>query len=209
MAFLCVAAAGGLLGCQSMPTGSPAPSAGSTVAFSGEPSASPTPGPSPGEILAAALAPLDAASEFDSIVTVDGVVATSLTGRTVGSASTLTVTTQGRTVEYVRVPPNAWAREPGATWLIVDAEQTPKSPLAALAAPIALEQVTGGGVTTLQATYAAAALGLEGEPVRVMVTIDGAVVTFRYEQTSSGHAVVSTTVLRPATDTAPIAKPAS
>ena len=66
----------------------------------------------------------------------------------------------------------------------------------------------GGGVLTLEATYDAEALGLEGDPVKVRVTIEGAVITFRYEQTSSGRAVVSTTILRPATDTTPIASPA-
>lgn len=169
----------------------------------------PTAGPSASDILAAALAPLDAASEFESTVTLDGAVATSLAGRTVGTASALTVTTQGRAVEYVRVPPNAWAREPGGAWLVVDSDQTPSSPLAALAAPESLELVPGAGPTTLQATYDAEALGLEGDSVKVQVTIDGLVITFRYEQTSSGRAVVSTTVLRPATDTTPITSPAS
>ncbi len=59
----------------------------------------------------------------------------------------------------------------------------------------------------LEATYPAAVLGLEGEPVKVLVSIEGSVVTFRYEQASSGRAVVSTTILRPATDTTPIATP--
>lgn len=196
-----------LLGCQSLPSGSPGPTA--STASSNSPSALATPGPSASAILAAALAPLEGASEFESIVTLDGAVATSLTGRTVGTASTLVVTTQGRAVEYVRVPPNAWAREPGGTWLVVDAEQTPSSPLATLASPISLESLPGSGATTsLQATYDAKALGLEGDPVSVVVTIDGSVITFRYEKTTSGRAVVSTTVLRPATDTAPIATPA-
>jgi hypothetical protein len=206
MAVLCATGVA-LLGCQSVPSGT----AGSSVtpAASVTPTVLPTPGPSASAILAAALAPLEGASEFESIVTLDGAVATSLTGRTVGTASTLVVTTQGRAVEYVRVPPNAWAREPGGTWLVVDAEQTPSSPLATLASPLSLEQVAStGATTTLQATYDAKALGLEGDPVSVVVTIDGSVITFRYEKTSSGRPVVSTTVLRPATDIAPIAAPA-
>jgi hypothetical protein len=204
MAIL-VVAAGGLLGCQSTPTGSSP--AGPTGNASG-PSGPSTPGPSPAEALAAALAPLAAASEFDSVVTVDGVVATTLTGRTVDSATELSVTSSGRTVEYLRIPPNAWARETGAAWVIVDSTQAPSSPLAALAAPLTVEPAAGGVAATLQATYAAAALGLEGDPVAVLVTIEGSVVTFRYEQKSSGRAVVSTTVLRPATNTTPIATPA-
>jgi hypothetical protein len=210
-AFLVMAFAGiaalGLLGCQSLPSGTPGQSSGAAASPAG-PSVVPTPGPSASDILAAALAPLDAASEFESTVTLDGAVATSLAGRTVGSASALTVTTQGRAVEYVRVPPHAWAREPGGAWLVVDSDQTPSSPLAALSAPLSLVQAPSDGALTLEATYEAEALGLEGDPVKVTITIEGPVITFRYEQTSSGRSVVSTTVLRPATDTTPIASPA-
>jgi hypothetical protein len=156
-------------------------------------------------VLAAALAPLEAASEFESVVTIDGVVATSLGGRTVGSASELSVTSSGRTVEYLRVPPNAWARETGGSWLIVDSAQAPASPLATLAAPISVAAAGGGA---LEATYPAAALGLEGDPVTVSITIAGSEVAFSYQQAASGRTVVSTTLLRPATDTTPITAPA-
>jgi hypothetical protein len=204
MTVLCAVGAT-LAACQSEPIESPNPP-GSMATSSNGPSVPPTPGPA--EVLAAALGPLDAASEFDSIVTVDAAVATSLTGRTVGTSSSLTVTTEGRTVDYLRVPPSAWAREPGQAWLVVDAAQTPTSPLAALAAPITVERVAGDGATTLKATYAAAVLGLEGGPVTVTITIVGAAVTFQYVEKSAGHTVVSTTILRPASDTSPIATPA-
>jgi hypothetical protein len=138
---------------------------------------------------------------------VDDVVATSLTGRTVGTSTSLVATTRGRSVEYIRIPPKAWAREPGGEWLIVDADQAPQSPLTALAAPSTLVLAPDG--TTIQATYPAAALGLTGAPAAVDIRIEGASVTFRYEQSSNGHHVVSTTTLGPGTDTAPIVAPSA
>ena len=147
------------------------------------------------------------ASEFESIVTLDGATATSLSGRTVGSASMLTVTSSGRTVEYLRLPPNAWARETGAGWVIVDSAQAPSSPLGVLASPVTIKNAAADSGATLEATYPAAALGLEGDPVKVLITIDGSVVTFRYEQKSGGHVVVSTTTVRPTTDLTPIGTP--
>ncbi len=180
------------------------PSAAATPAVTVPPG---TPEPAASEILSTALAALDAASDFQTTVTVDGTVATELAGHTVGSGTALVATTQGRMVEYVRIPPNAWAREPGATWVVVDAEQAPQSPLAALATPTTLELGPAGTGTTLQATYPAAALGLEGDVAPVSIAIDGTTVTFSYEQVSNGRTIISSTVLRPAADTTPIVAP--
>ena len=183
---------------------SPSPSGGSGSATS--PGASSAAAQA---ILDAALASLGDASEFTSNVTLDGAVVTSATGRTVGQATKLTVTAGGRTVEYARVPPKAWAREPGGTWVIVDASQAPDSPLAALAAPLTIVAGPGDPATSLTATYPATALGLTGDPATVTVTIAGSVVTFEYRKTTSGRTVVSTTILQPATDTSPILAPAT
>lgn len=191
-------------GCDSTPATSPSASA---APASGSTSGSAAPAPSPADVLAAAVGPLAAASEFESSVTVDGVTATSLSGRTVGSASLLSVTSSGRTVEYLRVPPNAWAREAGAGWVIVDSSQAPASPLGVLAAPLSIQAAAAGSAATLEATYAAAALGLEGDPVKVQITIDGASVTFRYEQKSGNHLIASATTVRPTTDLTPIVAP--
>jgi hypothetical protein len=149
-------------------------------------------------------------------VTADGKVLASLSGRSVGTATSLGVTTVDRTVEYVRIPPLAWAREPGATWLQVAVAQAPDSPITVLGAPATLVFATSAGsgsasagpvATTLNATYAATALGLTGDPVKVTISIDGSTVTFRYERAESGRAVVSLTTLRPATMTKAIAAP--
>jgi hypothetical protein len=197
----------GLMAC-----GGPGPSAdGSAIPTGAVPSPSAASVATPSDAataLASALAPFDAASEFESSVTVDGEPVTLARGRTVGVASALTVTAGGRTVEYVRLPPNAWAREPGGSWVVVDAEQTPDSPLDALAAPLSIER-RPGDPGLLRATYSAAALGLEGDPVTVEISIDGDAVTFRYATTSGGRSVASTTVLRPATDPTPIVAPSA
>ena len=159
--------------------------------------------------LQAALASLTAASEFTSSVTVDGAVVTAVTGRSVGNATMLSVTTADRTVEYVRVPPTAWARESGGTWVVVDASQAPDSPIAALAAPLSVALKQSDTTTTLTATYPAAALGLTGDPASVTITISGSTVTFEYRETQEGRTVVSTTTLKPATDSSPILAPAT
>jgi hypothetical protein len=177
------------------------------------PSASPSPTAMPTisadarAMLDAALAPLSTSAEFESTVTVDGKEVTALVGRTVGDNTSLSVATSGRTVDYVRVPPKAWAREPNASWLLVDASQAPDSPMAALAAPLTLE-VGPGTPTTLTATYPAAALGLTGGPATVTITLLESGVMFQYQQTTGGRTVASETTLRPATDTSPIVAPA-
>ena len=74
------------------------------------------------DLLSAALDPLRAGSAFDTRIEVDGAVVLSASGRSVGGAIQTTVTTSGRTVEYVQVPPDTWAREPGASWVLVGSD---------------------------------------------------------------------------------------
>jgi hypothetical protein len=121
----------------------------------------------------------------------------------------LAVPTTGRTVEYVRVPPSAWARETGGKWVIVDAATAPTAPLDVLSTPATLALVSSeAGTSTLTATYPAAALGLTGDPVTVTITTEAQGVTFTYEAASSGHKTASTTTLRPSTAD-PIVTPGS
>ncbi len=150
-------------------------------------------------LLGAALESLRTAAAFETRVEVDGTVVVSATGRSVGAASQLTVTTADRTVEYLQVPPRAWAREPGAAWVLLGTDQAPAAPLDVLSDPLTLATAPStGGLASFAATYPAAALGLEGDPVAVTITVDGSAVTFRYESTASGHRTASTTTLRPA-----------
>ena len=157
-------------------------------------------------VLAAALAPLQNASAFGTSVTVNGATAVSATGRSVGTASTASVTTGNRTVEYVRIPPKAWAREAGGTWILVAADTAPASPVEVLGSPASVAGDGAGVGAVLTAVYPAAALGLTGDPVTVTITLGTSTVTFSYSVTASGTTTVSTTTLRPGTPD-PIAAP--
>lgn len=170
-----------------------------TVSISPIPgSAAPTASTTPADILSRALDPLLAAAAFETRVEVDGTEVVSATGRSVGNTSTTSVTTSGRTVDYVQIPPQTWAREPGAAWVLVSSDPASTAPLAVLSKPLTLAIAQGGGSgTSLDATYPAAALGLTGDPVAVTITIDGTGLTFRYQATTSGHTTSSTTTLRP------------
>lgn len=152
----------------------------------------------PADLLAAALKPLLVAAAFETRVEIDGSLVLSATGRSVGPASTSGVTTAGRTIDYVQVPPHAWARDPGGSWLLVGSDAAPAAPLEVLSKPLTLAPAQAGtGRTSLDATYPAAALGLTGDPVAVTITLDAAGVTFSYQATQSGHKTISTTTLRP------------
>ena len=186
------------------PAASAAPSGGSASA--GIPSASADPGAA-ADVLAAALAPLQASSAFGTSVTVDGAVVVSATGRSVGSASTISVTTGNRTVEYIRIPPKAWARETGGAWVLVAADAAPAAPVEVLGAPTSVTGDAKGVGAVLEAVYPAAVLGLTGDPVKVTVTIGTEAVRFSYTVTTSGKTTISTTTLRPGTAD-PIAAPA-
>ncbi len=161
------------------------------------PAGTTSPAPAAG-LLATALEPLRGASAFETSVTVDDAVVVSATGRSVGPASKATVTTANRTVDYIRVPPRAWAREQGGSWVLVDAATAPAGPIDALSRPATLLLVASdAGTTTFTATYPAAALGLAGDPLTVTITADAKGVTFRYAATTAGHSTVSRTTLRP------------
>jgi len=149
--------------------------------------------------LATALQPLHAASAFETIVAVDGATLVKAAGRSLGDASSLTVTTAGRSVQYIEIPPRAWAREGSGAWVLVAADQAPVAPLDVLADPLTLDAgaATSDGSTFL-ATYPAKALGLEGDPLAVTVTVRDDTVTFRYEATTAGRVTSSTTTIRPA-----------
>jgi hypothetical protein len=161
--------------------------------------------PTPTELLAAALAPLLAANAFETTITVDGKAVVTSVGRSVSDSTQLTVTTSGKAVDYVRIPPQAWARSAGGTWVLITVDEAPGSPLDALTAPVTLVQ-DATDPAKLVATYAADALGLSGDPVTVTIVL-GAALTFRYEVDAGGHPTVSETTIRPATSTDPIIAP--
>ena len=164
-----------------------------TAAISGSPTQSAT------ARLTAALEPVRAASAYETDVKVDGATVVGVTGRTFGAARRLTVTTASGSIEYIAIPPKAWARQGSGRWVLVAADQAPGAPLDVLAKPLTLEagDATATG-STFTATYPAKALGLEGDPLRVTITVQDQTLTFRYEATTTGHATSSTTTIRPA-----------
>jgi hypothetical protein len=189
-------------GCASSGTGrSPDASAaaiGSPGATdSGAPSAASASAGPAATLLTAALKPLLAASIFDTAVSLDGSVVVSAKGRTLGDLSRLTVTTAGRSVEYIEIAPKAWARQGTGAWVLVAGAAAPVAPLKVLAAPLSLLAASGGTPGTFTATYPAKALGLTGAPLTVAISIVGDVLTFRYDATTAGHATSSMTTLRP------------
>jgi hypothetical protein len=159
----------------------------------------------PAELLAAALAPLHAANEFETKVTVDGKAAVTSAGRSVGGGTQLTVTTSGKAVDYIQLPPQAWARQSGAAWVLITVDEAPGSPLGVLATPTTLA-ADPSNPASLVATYPALNLGLAGDPVTVTITLGNAV-TFHYEADTGGHKTVSETTIRPSTNRDPIKAP--
>ena len=148
-------------------------------------------------LLKAALKPLLAASMFDTAVSLDGSVVVSAKGRTLGDNARLTVTTSGKSVEYIEIPPKAWAREGTGAWVLVAGAAAPVAPLKVLATPLTLVAATGGAPGTFTATYPAKALGLTGGPLTVTISIVGDAIAFQYQATTAGHATSSLTTLRP------------
>jgi len=180
----------------------PSPPASASHSASAVVSARPA---TPPERLAAALASLHAANDFETKVTVDGKIAVSSAGRSIAGGTQLTVITSGKTVEYIQLPPQAWARQAGGSWVLITVDQAPGSPLGVLAGPTTL-LVDPSNPAGLVATYPAVQLGLTGGPVTVTITL-GAAVTFHYEATTGGHKTVSETTVRPSTNLAPIKAP--
>lgn len=202
----------GILGaCSPAATGSPTtsepfPVGPSSAAATGSPSAALP----PDERLSDVVNILEPGASFTATVTIDGAVVLTSSGRSVADMTEQTVVTSGRTVDYVQVPPQAWARESGAAWVLVAAEQAPASPLEALGAPTTVQLGSDAdGVLVLYATYPAAALGLEGLPVSVEVRVEGEQVTFRYAAQTGAHHTESVTVFLPTPNPLPIEAPAA
>lgn len=174
------------------------PSAGSTASHAAMTAA---------KLLDAALAPLQGAAEFQTEVTIDGTIGVSSEGRSVGGATHLTVTTAGASIEYIQIPPQAWARQTGGSWILVGVDEALGNPLSVLTAPLTLNTPLSGSPDTFRATYPAAAFGLEGDPITVEITLDGSSVTLTYQTETAGHPTVSRTTVGPSTQLDPIVPP--
>ena len=183
-----------------------------TTAAGAAPSTAPQMGPAAPDaagMLAKAVEALRPGYDVDSNVTT-GDRATNVAGRVVGTNSQFTLTNGGAVVEYLRVPPQTWVRDPGGDWTESSAEAAPREALTPLASPKALEFVSAGGDGQhLKATYDGASLGSETPTVdATMVVEPNGGLTVTYAATTQGKVLSVTTRLAPAADTTPIAAPA-
>lgn len=161
--------------------------------------------------LTTALDALAPGYQFDSNASLGDSTPLSISGRVIGSGSDLAVTNGGVTVEYVQVPPQAWARDQKGDWVELTSDVPVSSPLEALKQPTKVDNAADSAAGRhLQATYPASALGGVGEdPVAVDIVIgaDGSV-TASYPATVGAQQATITSILRPAADTTPITAPA-
>lgn len=170
-----------------------------------------TTAPDPAGLLSGALGRYDGGYEFTATVTVNGEVASTVTGRWLDEASQVTVQSGDAEVEYLITVAGQWARLPDGEWELLEETAPSGSPLQALAAPAALDRVepTGGDVV-VHAEYPAIQLGLESGSVDVtLVFSDGFLVEASYETAIGEQAATSVTVFRPLSDLTPITAPSA
>ncbi|MEA2001118.1 MAG: hypothetical protein U9N84_04420 [Actinomycetota bacterium] len=165
--------------------------------------------PEPSVVLAAALDQYASRYQFSGTATVNGAVATAVTGRWVDAASQMVIRSGDGEVEYVITTEGQWARLPDGIWEELDGTPPAGNPLAALATPDSLELVeTAGTNVTLRAVYPAATLGLEGDPVEVQLVFDdGSLIEASYRIEVEGNIAESVTTFATPADTSPIVNP--
>ncbi|MEP6660734.1 MAG: hypothetical protein ABJD24_12535 [Acidimicrobiales bacterium] len=197
----------------SAPVNSGSSTTGATAAVPGATTAPTAPGETvpPHVALTAALDALAPGYQFDSNASLGDSTPLSISGRVIGSGSDLAVTNGGVTLEYVQVPPQAWARDQKGDWVELTTDVPVSSPLDSLKQPTKVDNLAESAAGRhLQATYPASALGGAGtDPVVVDVVIgsDGSV-TAIYPATVGAQQATITSILRPAADTSPITAPA-
>ena len=192
-------------------SGSSTPSA--TAAVPGATTAPTAPGETvaPNVALTAALDGLAPGYQFESNASLGDSTPLSISGRVIGSGSDLAVTNGGVTVEYVQVPPQAWARDQNGDWVELTSDVPVSNPLDSLKQPTSVDNAADSPAGRhLQASYPASALGGVGaDPVAVDIVIgaDGSI-TATYPATVGSQQATITSILRPAADTTPITAPA-
>lgn len=175
----------------------PAPPAPATIALPDGPT-----------VLQQSLDALAPGYRFTSTLTVNGNVAVSAVGDQIGLASRQQITSQGVTVDYILLPEGTWKGENGV-WEELEEPAPAVDPLAPLRAPTAVT-VAGHSpeLTTLIATYPAAALGIPGDTINVTIELSGTTLRSATYGTPDGTQVQRTD-FGPLTDTTPITSPAS
>jgi hypothetical protein len=145
---------------------------------------------------------------FVTTATVNGVPALTAEGDHIGGSTRMTITSQGKTVEYIVLPDQTWVAENGQ-WQELDEPAPAVDPISPLRAPqsVAVAAYTPE-MTTLTAGYPPTALALPGDqPVNVWFALAGtSLIAIGYDVpggTSSVRADIS-----PLVDTTPITSPA-
>ena len=148
---------------------------------------------------------------LDTQVTLGDQVITKLSGRVIGQGSAFALTTNGATVEYLEIPPTAWAREPGGAWAELDQPAPVTDPFEKMGNPTAIADGPAGGAGRhVKATYDAVSLGAapSGTVDADVVLGAGGTVTVTYPSSVGGKPITVKAVLAPATDTTPFTPPA-
>lgn len=162
--------------------------------------------------LAATLKTISAGYTYAATVTVASKPVSSARGRSVRGASEFTLTSGGKSVTYRAIPPKAWVKQSGGSWVIVTGKVPTGSPLAGLMKPATTTVVDEGtSGLTVDATYPANVLGLAGtKPVRVrlVVATDGTL-TATFTTRVGNDTASSTSVFTAASGLDPIVAPSS
>lgn len=125
-------------------------------------------------ILAGALKAYDAGYEFRSEAMVGSAQAAVVEGTHIAGSAQMAISSGDGVVEYLVVGDTRWARsDPDELWNVVSEDGADHSPLDSLADPRAIELVSKvGTVVTLEAVYPAAAFGVSGPDLTVIVIIE-------------------------------------
>jgi hypothetical protein len=165
--------------------------------------------PDPAALLQQSFDQLAAGYHFVITATVNGAVATTVTGDQIGDSSRQLITSQGKTVELIVLPEATWKSEDG-NWEEL-AEQIPAvDPISTLRAPASVTVASNSpDRTVLVASYPATLLGLAGDQL-VDVTFELVGSTLLALQYSSPDAAqTSRTEVGPLADTSPVTSPSA
>ena len=160
--------------------------------------------------LSSAIAAVGSRYRFVASVSLNGTETTRVEGLLTDGTGRYLVTNAGTQVEYIVGPAGQWARQGDAPWTVLGGPAPVADPLAQLASPTTLTQISSsadGAVIT--ATYPATALGFAGEgEVRVALTIAGGVLAeIRYSAPVGTSAAVVVTTITPDPFAPPVTTP--
>lgn len=146
---------------------------------------------------------------FVTNATVNGTPALTAEGDQIAGSTRMTVTSQGKAVDYVVLPDGTWVAQDG-TWQELDSPAPVTDPIAALRAPQSVTVASyAPPLVALTATYPPGVLGLAGDqPVSVSFELDGAALQAISYATPDGASAVRTDISGVA-DATPITSPST